>query len=216
MSTIRVLIADDHLILRAGLRTLLEATAGIEVAAEAKSGKEAIALTREHKPDVVVTDIGMPDIDGLQATEAIKQEMPQVKVVVLSMHDSADFVDRALRAGASGYLVKDAVAEELHLAIRAVAGGGTYLSPSISQHVLDRYLQSAGSPARGELLTPRQREILDLIGAGKSTKDIAYQLKLSIKTVETHRAQIMQRLGVRNATNLILEATRRGLISVRK
>jgi len=216
MSAIRVLIADDHLILRTGVRTLLAATPGIEVVGEASSGRQAVELTREHRPDVVVMDIGMRDLDGLQATELIKKEMPAVKVVVLSMHDTADFVERALRMGASGYLVKDAVAEELHLAIRAVAAGGTYLSPSISQHVLNGYLQSLGSPPRPDILTPRQQQILDLIGAGKSTKDIAYQLNLSVKTVEAHRAQMMQRLGVRNVTNLILEASRRGLITLRR
>ncbi len=217
MNKIRIVLADDHTLVRAGIRSLLETMDEVEVVAEAGNGREALELARKHGPELAVLDIGMAEMDGLQATAAIRRERPDVKVIILSMHNTGDIVEQALRAGASAYLVKDAAKTELELAVRAVMRGDVYLSPAVSRQVVAGYVKGgqAGRDAAAEL-TPRQHEILTLIGEGKNTKEIARLLKLSAKTVEAHRAQIMERLGVHDMANLVLEAIRRGLISVRK
>lgn len=215
MSPLRVLLVDDHALVRAGIRSLLESMAGVTVAAEAGSGRQAVELARELAPDIVLMDITMDDMDGLTATAAITAAQPAVKVIVLSMHDTGDFYDQALRCGARGYLLKDAAVTELEMALAAVTRGDIYLSPAVSRHVVGNLLAGGTLAERPTSpLTPRQHEILQLIGHGRTTKEIARELDLSVKTVEAHRAQIMERLGVRNIANLLLEAARRGLITL--
>ncbi|MCX7144345.1 MAG: response regulator transcription factor [Proteobacteria bacterium] len=217
MEQIRVVLADDHTLVRAGIKSLLEAMIGVAVMGEAADGRAAIELAREHQPDVMILDIGMARMDGLQATRAIKDEWPRIKVIILSMHSTADVVGQALRCGASAYLVKDAATAELELALRAVTRGEIYLSPAVSRQMVAGYMPGGQAPnPEKDRLTARQHEILQLIGEGKNTKEIARALDLSTKTVEAHRAQIMERLGARDIANLVLEAIRRGLISVRK
>ncbi len=216
MTTIRVVIADDHTLVRAGIRTLLEDIEYVEVVAEAANGREALELTRKHHPDLAVLDIGMKEMDGLQAAAAIRREFPQVRVIMLSMHSTRDVVEQALRAGASAYLVKDAAITELELAVRAVSRGEVYLSPAVSRQVVAGYMPGGAKRSPDDTLTRRQREILQLIASGKNTKEIARALTLSPKTVEAHRAQIMERLNVRNVANLVMEAVRRGIVHVEK
>lgn len=208
----RVVLVDDHTLVRAGLRALLDGIAGIEVVAEAGDGEEALALIRRDPPDVLVTDISMKRLNGLQLTERIAREHPAVKIIILSMHSGSSYVQHALRAGAAAYLVKDAVTHELELAVRAVLRGENYLSPSVSKQVVAAYVQSSAAPV--EALTARQREILTFIAEGHSTKEIAYRLQLSVKTIETHRAQIMERLAIRDIPGLVRFAIRSGLVSV--
>ncbi len=213
MDKLRVLLVDDHSLVRAGIRALLETMARVEIVGEASGGRAAIELARAHRPDIVLMDIAMDDMDGLAATRAITAEHRAVKVIVLSMHDTGDFFDQALRCGARGYLLKDAAVAELEMALSAVERGDVYLSPAVSRHVVGNLLARGTTEERpAAVLTPRQNEILQLIGNGRGTKEIARQLELSVKTVEAHRAQIMERLGVRDIANLLLEAARRGLI----
>jgi DNA-binding NarL/FixJ family response regulator len=217
VNTIRVVLADDHTLVRAGIRTLVESIENVEVVGEAANGREALELVRQHLPDLVLLDIGMKGMDGLQAAAAIKQELPQIKAIILSMHSTPDVVEQALRAGASAYLVKDAAITELEIAVRAAMRGEVYLSPAVSAQVVAGYVQ--GDQARrlpDDALTSRQQEVLQLIGSGKSTKEIARTLGISTKTVEAHRAQIMEKLGVRNIAELMMEAVGRGLISVKR
>lgn len=217
MEEIRVVLADDHTLVRAGIKSLLEAMAGVMVLGEAADGLAAIDQARKHQPDVMILDIGMVQMDGLQATTAIKREWPQIKVIILSMHRTGDIVAQALRCGASAYLVKDAAIAELELALHAVSRGEVYLSPAVSRQMVAGYMPgSQAARAENDVLTARQHQILQLIGEGKNTKEIARVLDLSAKTVEAHRAQIMERLGARDIANLVLEAIRRGLISVNK
>jgi len=214
MATIRALLADDHALVRAGIRGLLEAVEGVSVIAEAGTGDEAVRLAVEQRPELVVLDIAMPGMSGLDAAARIREALPDARILILSMHAGDDFVQRALRAGAAGYLMKDAAAVELELAVKAVMAGGTYLSPRVSKQVVDEYVrrvENAPGPLDG--LTPRQRQILGLIAAGRSTKQIAYELGLSVKTVETHRAQLMERLGIRDVAGLVRLAIRAGLIA---
>jgi DNA-binding NarL/FixJ family response regulator len=215
MTLIRIVLADDHVLVRAGLRSLLEAIGGVEIVAEAGSGQEAIDRAREHRPDVVVMDVAMSDLDGLKAAARIKQELPDTKVLMLSMHSESAIVEEALRAGATGYLVKNAAPEEFRLALLALLRGEVFLSPAISRPIVNRYVRTqSGADASG--LTARQLEVLRLLGEGKNTKEIARALAISVKTVEAHRGQLMQRLGARDIANLILEATKRRLIRVRE
>lgn len=215
MDKLCVLLVDDHSLVRAGIRALLETMARVEIVGEASSGRAAIELVRAHRPDIVLMDIAMDDMDGLTATTAITAEHRAVKVIILSMHDSGDFFDQALRCGARGYLLKDAAVAELEMALSAVERGDVYLSPAVSRHVVGNLLaRRAGEERPAAVLTPRQNEILQRIGSGRSTKEIARELELSVKTVEAHRAQIMERLGVRDIANLLLEAARRGLIAL--
>lgn len=210
---IRVLLADDHALVRAGLRKLLESLSGVAVVGEAGDGREALALAASKKPDLVLLDITMPGLNGLEAAERIAREHPGTRVILLSMHASEEHVLRALRAGASGYLPKDAALGELELAINAVRKGETYLSPAVSRHVSD-YVRRTGAEAEPrESLTPRQREILQLIAEGQSTKRIAATLGVSVKTVETHRSQLMEKLDIHDVAGLVRYAIRIGLVS---
>jgi DNA-binding NarL/FixJ family response regulator len=210
----RILLADDHSLVRAGIRSLLEKISGIEVVGEASNGREAIELTRREFPDLVLMDIAMRDLGGLEALPRITKSFPAVKVVILSAHANEEYVIRALRSGAAGYLLKDAATMELELAINAVAQGKTYLSPSISRTVIDSYLERVGSSSSPvEQLTPRQREILQLIAEGKNTKEIAGTLEISVKTVEAHRLQLMARLDIHDVPGLVRYAIRSGLVS---
>jgi DNA-binding NarL/FixJ family response regulator len=207
---IRVLLADDHALVRAGIRSLLNAMAEVEVVAEASSGEEALELAQTSRPDVVLMDIAMKGITGLEAAARMRDRVPEVRVVILSMHSGEEYVLQALRAGAAGYLLKDAATGELELALRSVMRGESWLSPAVSRQVVEGYVRSGESAP--EVLTARQREVLRLVAGGKSTKEIAFLLNLSVKTVETHRAQIMERLGIRDVAGLVRYALRTGLV----
>jgi DNA-binding NarL/FixJ family response regulator len=217
---VRVLLADDHHLVRAGIRALLSGVVTVEVVAEASDGREALRLIEAHHPDVVCMDIGMAGMNGLEATARITRDFPGTRVIILSMHATEEYVLQALRAGAAGYLLKDAGLGELELAIRSVSRGETYLSPAVSKHVIDEYVRSTGSSRRADTdttpfdrLTPRQREILQLIAEGHTMHDIARILTISLKTVETHRAQLMDRLDIHDVPGLVRYAIRMGLVS---
>ena len=213
MEAIRVLLAEDHSLVRAGIRRLLEDLPGIEVVAEAQDGREAVTLIGKHLPDVALVDVTMPGLNGITAVGRVKSESPSVRVIIISMHDNEEYVWQALTAGAAGYILKDASPSELEFAIRAVARGGSYLSPAVSRHVVNDYVR-LGSPERssGERLTPRQREIVQLIAEGCTNQDIAATLGISLKTVETHRAQLMERLDIHDVAGLVRYAVRMGLV----
>ncbi len=214
MKAIRILVADDHTLVRAGIRELLQKIPQVEVVAEAGDGREALALVKSKLPNLVLLDIAMKSLTGLEVAERIAKDFPGVKVIILSMHANEEYVMRALRAGASGYLLKDAATAELELALKAVSAGETYLSPAISRGVIDSYLgRVEGKQSPLDQLTPRQREILQLIAEGRSTKEIAFTLNVSVKTVETHRAQLMDRLDIHDVAGLVRYAMRVGLIS---
>ena len=210
--TIRVLLADDHALVRAGLRSLLAAMKEVEVVGEASSGEEALELAARERPDVVLMDIAMKGINGLETAARLRDRAPGVRVVILSMHSGEEYVLQALRAGAVGYLLKDAATGELELALRTVMRGESWLSPAVSRQVVEGYVQRVGGDAAADVLTARQREVLKLVAGGKSTKEIAFMLNLSVKTVETHRAQIMERLGIRDVPGLVRYALRTGLV----
>jgi DNA-binding NarL/FixJ family response regulator len=212
MSRIRVLLADDHALVRAGMRSLLNAMAEVEVVGEAASGEEALDLAGRERPDIVLMDIAMKGMSGLDAAARLRERHPEVRVVILSMHAGEEYVLKALRAGAVGYLLKDAATGELELALRSVMRGESWFSPAVSRQVVEGYVQRVGGEAVADTLTARQREVLKLVAGGKSTKEIAYELKLSVKTVETHRAQIMERLGIRDVAGLVRYALRTGLV----
>ena len=213
MSPIRVLVADDHELVRAGFRSLLQAIDGVEVVAEADDGLRAVELVRTHRPNLVLMDIAMRGLNGLEATSRIAREFPHVRVIILSMHKAEEYVLQALRNGASGYLLKNATPAELELAVRTVSRGDTYLTPAISRQVIDGYVRRlAPGQTSADLLTPRQREILQLIAEGLTTKAIADRLHVSVKTVETHRSQLMKRLNIRDVPGLVRYAIRIGLI----
>lgn len=215
MKTIRIVLADDHHLVRSGLKSLLSGMKDVEVVAEAGNGREAVRLVAEARPDVVLMDISMSELDGIGACEIVTREHPEVRTVILSMHDSGEYVARALKAGARGYVLKDAAPLELEFALQAVAAGETYLSPRVSRQIVQAYVQPAsGSGEAGlEALSPRQTEILKAIATGRSTKQIAYDLGLSVKTIETHRAQIMDRLNIRDVAGLVRFAVRVKLVS---
>ena len=210
----RILLADDHSLVRAGIRSLLEEISGVEVVGEASNGREALELIRTELPDLVLMDIAMKELGGLEALPRITKNFPTVKVIILSAHANEEYVIRALRSGAAGYMLKDAATLELELAIRAVGQGKTYLSPSISRTVIDSYLERVGSTSSPiEQLTARQREILQLIAEGRNTKEIAGTLDISVKTVEAHRLQLMARLDIHDVPGLVRYAIRSGLVS---
>lgn len=215
---LRVVLAEDHTLVRAGLRTLLQQLEQVTVVGEAADGREAVALAKAHGPDVILMDITMPGLNGIDATRQVKKELPEVRVVILSMHSSEEHVVQALRAGASGYLLKESAPLELELALRSVGRGETYLSPPISRQVIEGYMQRVTDTTGDALatLSARQREILQLIAEGGSSKAIARRLGLSVKTVETHRAQLMERLQIRDIAGLVRFAIRTGLISSEK
>jgi DNA-binding NarL/FixJ family response regulator len=206
---IRVVLADDHDFVRMGIKALLSKIDGVEVIGEARDGVELIALLASLTPDLVLTDISMPGIDGIAAIAEIHDRYPQVKVLVLSMHDSLDFVKQAVGKGACGYLMKDAPSFELEQALRSVMARGSYFSPSISQRLLQ-----PSAPSAHEELTPRQIEILTLIAKGHAAKEIAHRLGLSSKTVDVHRAHIMERLQLHDIASLTKYAVREGLITL--
>jgi DNA-binding NarL/FixJ family response regulator len=214
MSTMRVLLADDHTLVRAGIRSLLEAVPGVEVVAETGDGREALELVAKTRPDIALLDIGMPGLNGLEVAKRISRESPRTRIVILSMHADANYVNQALRAGVSGYLLKGAAVSELPLALRAVIRGETYLTPKVSRQVVEGFLRE-GEEDAGPLegLTKRQCEILQLIAEGRSTRVIAEMLTVSTKTVETHRTRLMDRLDIHDVPGLVRFAIRAGLVS---
>ncbi len=218
METIRLIIADDHALIRAGIRSLLQSIPGFEVVGEASDGREALELVAKLRPHVLLTDIAMPHMNGLVVAERVAKEFPEVRVIIVSMHANEEFVGQAVRAGAAGYLLKDADAVELQFGINSVVRGESYLTPAVSKQMMTSYMQliGEGQSAVTDPLTPRQREILQLIAEGQSTKGIARLLEISAKTVETHRAQIMERLGIHDIPGLVRHAMRSGLVPPEK
>lgn len=212
----RIVLVDDHTLVRAGLRALLESLPGVEVLAEAGDGAAGLEAVHRHRPEVLITDVTMTGMNGLELAERVRAELPATRVIMLSMFSSEEYVVRALKAGASAYLLKDAAAAELELALAAVARGDTYLSPGASQRLVERVTRPEAAAGPLEVLTPRQREILKLIAEGMQTKEIAHRLELSAKTVESHRAQIMERLGIRDVAGLVRFAVRAGLVSAER
>ena len=214
--SLTVLLADDHKIVRDGLRSLLEKEPGLAVLAEAEDGREAVRLTGELQPDVVIMDIGMPGLNGIEATRQIKARYPGVKVVALSMHADKPYVLRMIKAGASGYLLKNSASKELVHAVRKAADGLVYLSPEIAGVVVESLVtQDDTLPSGGaSQLTPREREVLQLVAEGLTTAGIAESLGVSNKTVETHRRQIMDKVGLRNVAELTKFAIREGITSL--
>lgn len=213
MKTIRVLLADDHTLVLAGIRGLLTKLDGVEVVGEAANGHETLRLAEALRPNIVLLDIAMPGMNGLEVAQRLSELDPSIRVIILSMHASEEYVLRALRAGAAGYLLKDSAVAELELAIRAVVRGETYLSPPVSKRVVDEYVsRTGGTPDPLDSLTPRQREILQLVAEGHTSKDIAQRLGLSYRTVETHRNQMMKRLGVTDIAGLVRFAVRSGVV----
>ena len=214
---IRIILADDHTLVRAGIRALVEGIEGAIIVAEADNGRDAVALVREHRPDLAIMDISMPEMNGIEGIARIKADGLATRDLVLSMHTSDDFVRRALKAGANGYIVKDSAPLELELAIASVMRGESYISPRISRHLVDGYVNgSAPGDSSLDALTARQREILQMIAEGRSTKEIAFTLEVSVKTVETHRSALMERLGIRDVAGLVLYAVRQNLVSVER
>jgi DNA-binding NarL/FixJ family response regulator len=210
----RVLLADDHTLVRAGIRALVESLDGVTVVAETGDGREALELVERHRPDVLLLDITLPGLNGLEIAERTSRSSPSTRIVILSVHANEAYVAQALRAGVAAYLLKDAAATELTLALRAVVRGETYLSPSISKQVVEGFLRNPDlAPGLLAGLTARQREILQLVAEGRSTKEIASLLEISVKTVETHRTQLMERLGIHDVPGLVRLAIREGLIS---
>jgi DNA-binding NarL/FixJ family response regulator len=211
---IRVLLADDHALFRAGIRALVQSFAGIEIVAEASDGREALELCKAHHPDVVLMDIVMPQLNGMDATARLAAIAPATRTIILSMNATEEYILQSLRCGAAGYLLKNISASDLEQAIRAVAGGQTYLSPAISTHVIAAYLKRVGGEPIDtfERLTFRQREVLQLIAEGNTTKEIARKLTLSAKTVEMHRTQLMRALDIHDLASLVRYAIRMRLI----
>jgi DNA-binding NarL/FixJ family response regulator len=206
----RILLADDHRLVRAGLRALLDEMPDIDVVAEASDGVQAVLLAGQHQPDIALLDISMPKLGGLAALRQLSGAAPATRVVMLSMHDDEAHVTEAIRAGAAGYLIKDCAVEELALALHAVARGDCYLSPSVSRQLAQAFKNGATAVP---VLTGRQTDILRQVARGASSKEIARALSLSIKTIESHRAQIMERLGIRDVAGLVRYAVRSGLIT---
>ncbi len=214
--TVRILIADDHKILREGLRSLLEKQSTFVVVAEAEDGLTAFDAVKRHRPDIAILDIGMPGLNGIEVTRKIRAEMTETRVIALSMHADRRFVMGVLEAGANGYLLKDSAFAELATAVTAVAQGKTYLSPAIAETVVKSTLEKSGRGEKGSrvLLSGREREVLQMIAEGKSTKEIAFKLFVSTKTVETHRKQIMDKLNIHTIAGLTKYAIREGLTSL--
>lgn len=216
MKTLRVLLADDHNLIRAGLRLVVSQQPDCTVVGEASNGREAVAMANSLKPDVAVLDIGMPDLNGIEACRQIRESLPGTQVVMLSMHSDESYVLRALKSGARAYLLKDSAEADLARAIHAVSEGKSFFSPAVGKVLLEDYmrkLQRTGAEDSYELLSPREREVLQLVAEGKSSKEISTLLNLSVYTVETHRAKLMQKLNLRSVPEVILYAVRKGIIS---
>jgi DNA-binding NarL/FixJ family response regulator len=214
VNPIRVLLADDHVLVRAGLRKLLESMENFEVVGEADDGLALLALAAQLQPRLVLMDIAMPGLNGIEATARLAKEWPDIGVLILSMHHNEAYVRQALRHGARAYLLKDAAPMELELAIKAVLRGESYLSPAVSKGVLNDYVQRLrGDDQPQEALTQRQREVLQLVAEGQSNKDIARRLDLSVKTVDSHRSQLMKQLDIHEVAGLVRYALRVGLVS---
>ena len=210
MKRIRILLADDHAVVRQGFRMILGAQPDLEIVGEAGNGREAVELAATLRPDVVVMDVAMPELNGIEATRRLTAENPHIRVVALSMHKDSVYVREILRAGARGYLLKDSVADDLVAAVHAVARGEGYLSPAISNAVLDDYRKHVTNPI--DLLSSREREVLQMLAEGKTNKEIAVTLNLSVYTVDAHRGRIMEKLNVHSINELVRFAVRNGLI----
>ena len=216
MSKIRIVLADDHAVMRTGLRLVLERQADFAVVGEASDGRDAVALVQRETPDVLVMDIGMPNLNGIEGARQVAAAAPRVAVVILSMHSDESYVLRALKAGARGYLLKESAESDLIAAIRAVHAGKAFFSPAVSRMLVEDYvrqLQDREIEDSYELLTTREREILQLVAEGKSNKEVAAVLNLSLYTIETHRGNLMEKLGLHTVPELILYAVRKGVIS---
>jgi DNA-binding NarL/FixJ family response regulator len=216
MSRLRILLGDDHTLVRQGLRKILEDRDQWEIVAEAEDGRQAVAQATAHKPDVAILDIAMPQLNGIDATPQILRRSPSTRVLILSMHANEAYVTRALQAGAAGYLLKDSADTDLLSGVEAVAAGKSFFSPAVARVMLDdyvRHLAGKGIVDRYDSLSEREREIFQLIAEGHSSKSIADMLSLSPATVDTHRAHILQKLDLHNVAELVLYAVRRGVIS---
>lgn len=213
-SKVKVVLADDHTLVRAGLRKLLESMPHLEVIGEAADGVAALELAQDLQPEIILMDIAMPGVNGLEATMRLKRDLPHIQIIILSMHQNEEYVKQALRHGAVAYLLKDAATTELELAINTVLKNEIYLSPAISKGVMADYVQRLRSENTvDEVLTPRQREVLKMLAQGQSSKEIARELALSVKTVDTHRSQLMKQLDIHEVTGLVRYAIRVGLIT---
>jgi two-component system, NarL family, response regulator NreC len=216
MKKLRILLADDHIVMRTGLRALLERQPNLEVVGESENGRETVGLAASLRPDVVVMDVGMPVLNGIEATQMIVTQCPTIAVVILSMHADESYVMRALKAGARGYLLKDSAAADLIGAIQATSQGKSFFSPKVSRILAEDYvrvLKQKGAVDTYDLLTSREREILQLLAEGKTNKEVATALNISPYTVETHRGHILQKLNLHNSAELVLYAVRKGIIS---
>ncbi len=216
MKKVRILLADDHTVMRAGLRALLERQPNLEVVGEAEDGRQTVELASSHVPDVVVMDIAMPNLNGVEATRRMVSKQPTISVVILSMYSDESYVMRALEAGARAYLLKDSAVTDLIRAIEAVSQGKSFFSPKISRILAEEYvraLKQKGVADSYELLTTREREILQLLAEGKTNKEVATSLNISVYTAETHRGNILQKLNLHSSAELVLYAVRKGIIS---
>jgi len=213
INPIRVLLAEDHTLVRAGIRALLNDIPGVEVIGEAGDGQIALRLVEQLQPDLVIMDIGLPELNGLQAAAMISETFPAVKVLILSMHDNEEFVLKALKSGVSGYMLKDSSTQELRFAVEAIARGEIYLSPAISRQVVANYIHRVnGRPDPLSVLTPRQRQVLQLIAQGYTTKKIAVELNISLSSADTHRMRLMERLDIHDIAGLVRFAIQNGLV----
>jgi two-component system, NarL family, response regulator NreC len=216
MKSIRVIVADDHTMIRSGLRALLDRAPDVEVVGEAQDGRQAVQLAQELSPNVVLLDIAMPNLNGIEAARQISARQERIGIIILSMHSDEGYVLRALKAGARGYLLKDSSEDDVINAVRAVSSGKAYFSPEISRMMADQYIvqmQQRGVEDSYELLTSREREILQMLAEGNSNKEVATSLDLSLHTVETHRSNILQKLNLHSIPELILYAVRKGIVS---
>lgn len=216
MNPVRILIADDHGVMRRGLRLQLEQCVGFEVVGEASDGRQAVQLAEELQPDIVLMDIGMPNLNGIEATAQIGKRLPAIKVIILSMHSDEEFLLRALTAGAKGFLLKESGDTDLERAVRAVAQGKSFFSPAIQQTLMEDYvsqLRQRGLQDSYDLLTDREREVLQMLAEGKSNKEVATVLDCSVNTVATHRMHLMQKLDLHSSADIVLYAVRKRIIS---